>query len=507
MPGARSFRCYYATLLACCALCAAHVSPRQATSNLVDASNAAAGRTSLRICLRLADESSFAGPARVRLRSAEGREVLGVPGPNGDFLFNDVAARDYTIEATAPGFAPVHQKIEIEDHRSLTRFLVMNPKSVRPIESPRPLLEVETEPPLIASWLPPGIDEKVPYVDAEEPCPLDEIEKGTGKRMTEFVSNLEKFSASERVEHYPVDILGIRRDPQIRNFNYVVTVSRTSKGVFLLDEYRNGSTDPGQFPARIATVGMPAIALLFHPLLAIDFKFSCEGLGNWDGHAAWQVHFEQRSDKPGRLLAYSADGKYSSLSLKGRAWIDPGSLQVLHLESELVNPHVDMGLTVEDIAISYSPVHFRTLDSQLWLPNVIDLYVERKRRRYYRRHTLTDFQLFTVEATQNIKFAKESYRFTNQTDHDINGVLTVTPVSGAKARPVSLSFTIPAGESVVKLVGQGKDIQMPVESIGSATFTHGGPQDAIHVDAHLSRESTLDVISGSTVLTTFSKTQ
>ncbi len=124
--------------------------------------------------------------------------------------------------------------------------------------------------------------------------------------------------------------------------------------------------------------------------------------------------------------------------------------------------------------------------------------MERKGRRYYRRHTLSDFQLFTVEATQNIKFARESYRFTNQTDHDIKGVLTVTPISGSKARPVSLSFTIPAGESVLKLVGQGKDIQMPVESIGSAAFTHDGPHDAVRVDAHLSKESTLDVISGPT---------
>lgn len=498
MPGAQSFRCYRATLVAWCVLCAAHVSAQQAPSNLVDSSSSAAGRTSLRICLRLADESSFGGPARVRLRSAEGRDVTGIPGPDGDFLFNDVAPRDYTIEATAPGFAPVHQNIEVEDHRSLTRFLVMNPKSVHPTQPPSPLPEAEIAPPAIVSWLPPGIDEKVPYVDPDEPCPLDEIKKGTGKRMAEFVSNLEKFTSSERIEHYPVDILGTRREPQIRNFNYVVTVSRTSKGVFLLDEFRNGSSDPGQFPAHIATVGMPAIALLFHPLLATDFNFSCEGLGSWEGQSAWQIHFEQRLDRPGRLLAYSADGKYSSLALKGRAWIDPGSLQVLRLESELVKPPVELGLTVEDIAISYRPVHFRTLDGQLWLPNIIDLYVERKGRRYYRRHTLTHFQLFTVEATQNIKFAKESYRFTNQTDHDIKGVLTVTPISGSKARPVSLSFTIPGGESVLKLVGQGKDIQMPVESIGSATFTHEGPHDAIHVDAHLSRESTLDVISGPT---------
>jgi hypothetical protein len=432
----------------------------------------------------------------VRLRSADGGEVVGIPDADGEFLFTGVDPRDYTIEATAPGFLPVQQAIPIKDHGSLTRYLVMSPKAVRPTEPSGSVSNIEVALDPKTSWLPPAIDENVPYVDPEEPCPLGEVTAGTGKRMMEFVANLEKFSAAERVEHYPVDILGERHIPEIRNFNYVVTVSRTSKGVFLLDEYRNGSVAPDQFPAHVATVGMPAMALLFHPLLAPDFKFSCEGLGNWGGQAAWQIHFEQRQDKPGRLLGYSADGKYTSLVLKGRAWIDPGSLQVMRLESELVKPPVDLGLKVEDIAISYRPVHFRSAEGAIWLPDVIDLYVERRGRRYYRRHTLSDFQLFTVEATQNIKFAKESYRFTNQTTRDVKGFLTIHPVPGAKARAVSLSFTIPAGGSILKLVGEGKDIEMPVESIGSATFTHDGPHDAVRVDAHLSRESTLDVISG-----------
>ena len=497
MPGAHSFRSWGAVLVAGGFLSSGIVSGQQSASHMADPTASAASRTSLRICLRLADESSFGGPARVRLRSPDGREVTGTAGPDGDFLFNDVMPRDYTIEAIAPGFAPVRQKIEIEDHRALTRFLVMSPKPLRAVEPPKPLAEAPLAPER-SSWLPPAIDEKVPPVDPDEPCPLREITAGTGKRMTEFVANLEKFSATERVEHYPVDILGDRRAPEERKFNYVVTVSLTSKGVFLLDEYRNATVDPGQLPARLATVGMPSIALLFHPLLAPDFNFSCEGLGTLDGHAAWQIHFEQRLDRSGRLLGYSADGKYSSLALKGRAWIDPGTLQVLRIESELVKPRVDLGLTVEDIAISYSPVHFRSLEGQLWLPKVVDLYVERRGRRYYRRHTLSDFQLFTVEATQNIKFAKESYRFTNETDRDIKGLLTVRPVSGSNERPISVSFTIPASASVLKVVGQGKDIAMPVESIASATFTHEGPPDAVRVDAHLSKESTLDVISGTT---------
>src|SRR5262249_3683883 len=151
------------------------------------------------------------------------------------------------------------------------------------------------------------------------------------------------------------------------------------------------------------------------------------------------------------------------------------------------------------IAITYAHVQFRSLGQQLWLPQTADLYVERQAHRYYRRHTFSDFKLFTVDTSQNIQLAKESYGFTNESDREISGVLTVTPVSGTKLDPVSLAFTIPAGGSIVKLVGPGKDVAIPVDSVASATFAHNGPFDSVKVDAHLSKESTLDVISGTSV--------
>jgi hypothetical protein len=453
--------------------------------------------SSLRICLRLEDGSPFIGPATVRVTGTEGRELSGKMGSEGDVIFPEVHPGAYALETSAPGFVTVQEPVEIEpDHRLQTRFVIMK---LKPMGDRGPAVaggnvasREELQPNL---WKPPDLDEKVLHVDPNVECPLPQILSKTGQRMKEFVSDLEKFTASERVEHFVIDAAGVRREPMVRDFNYVVMVSRNSSGVFLLDEYRNGSVDPEQFPAHIATQGMPAIALLFHPLLAPDFTFKCEGLDAWEGQRAWQVHFVQRPDRPGRLLSYAAGGRYSSLALKGRAWIDPGTFQVRRLETELAHPLKELGLTEEHIFITYQPVKFRTQDRRLWLPRIVELYVERQGRRYYRRHTLSDFQLFTVDTTQNIQLAKESYGFSNETDLEIKGVLTVTPVAGTKLRPVSVSFTIPARGKVVKLIGPGKDIGIPVESVRSATFAHSGPPDAVTVDAHLSQESTLEVVS------------
>ena len=40
---------------------------------------------------------------------------------------------------------------------------------------------------------------------------------------------------------------------------------------------------------------------------------------------------------------------------------------------------------------------------------------------------------------------------------------------------------------------------MPVDEVGSATFTHNGPADSIKADAYLVKESTLDVIADSPI--------
>jgi hypothetical protein len=61
----------------------------------------------------------------------------------------------------------------------------------------------------------------------------------------------------------------------------------------------------------------------------------------------------------------------------------------------------------------------------------------------------------------------------------------------------AVRFTTPFGHSVCKFVGSGRDVDIPVDQIGSATFTHDGLAESITADVNLSRESTLDLIAES----------
>ena len=472
-----------------------------------------AGEASLRVNLRMRDDAAFIGESDVRLVAGDGKEVRGKPGGMpGETLFFGLAPGKYTVQASAPGYEAAEVSSEIEaGPRERTLYVVMEPRQlplreVGKLEAPArgsgapsnrnsPLDAFKAgdawkqDFPLLNEWetFPPTVDPRVG-------CPTEKVLNGVGERMKEFVSNLEKFTATEEVLHYAVDPGKKQPPPEKRQFEYLVTVSQNRIGTFLLDEDRDGTVDPGIFPGHVATMGLPALDLIFHPVMAGDFEFVCEGLGRAGGKAAWQVHFVQRADQPVRIRAYRLNGVTYQVHLKGRAWIDPGSFQLIRMETELEAPIPEILLVEEQIAIEYAPVRFKTQNIEIWLPHEAELHVVRKTHVYYRRHTFTNFKLFNVETAQNIQAPKGSYSFVNSSDYEIQGVLTVTTGKGAKQETVSVEVVVPAKGRVFKLVGPGKDVNLPVAEVASATFVHDGKAEWMTVQANLVKETTVDVI-------------
>jgi hypothetical protein len=481
-------------------------SPQTSTTTVVAAESAPSGSATLKICLRGQDDSPFSGATNLRVRSSQGLEIPEAKSElEGETLYPDLPPGTYSIEASAPGFARVTETVDIESgKRTQTLFLILKPEAPLGGANPSSAAAASTAPDSARPdanllWIPPGVDAYVPRVASGVSCALPRVLEGAGERTKQLVTNLQKFSATEHLEHYPVDYTGKRLSPLTRTFDYVAVVTLNPGGMFSIDEYRNGSVDRTRFPANVATEGLPAMALIFHPVLASDFNFVCEGLGNWGGRPAWQVHFVQRTDRPNRFGGYRTQQHYYPFDYKGRAWIDAGTYQVLRLEFELAKPIRAVGLTQQLEFINYASVSFHTRRQQLWLPQSAEMYLERRGQRFYRSHTFTDFKIFAVDTDQNIRAPKQSYCFTNTTDRDIAGVLTVSPASGISLKAVSIRFTIPPGQSIYKVVGPGKDISMPADEVGSATLTHNGPAGSVKADAYLVRESTLDVIADSSV--------
>ena len=262
--------------------------------------------------------------------------------------------------------------------------------------------------PLPSSWLPPDVDEKVPPVESGISCQLDVIVRNAGKRVQEFMRNVDRFTATESFFHESVNAWGFPAPPETRKFDYVVSIQEVRPGILNVDEYRNGGPSYEKFPGGTATLGLPSLVLIFHPYSAVNYDMTCEGLAHWNGGLAWQVHFRQRHDKPSTDRRYRVGeaGPSYPVALKGRAWIAADTFQIVRLETDLVAPLPEIRLVADHTTIEYGAVHFRRRDVDMWLPRTAEVFYDLKGRRVHRRHSFSNYMLFSVDDRQWIDVPK-----------------------------------------------------------------------------------------------------
>ena len=258
------------------------------------------------------------------------------------------------------------------------------------------------------NWAPPDVDEEKPTVDAGESCALNQIVERAGARVEELVKNVDRFTATEEMEHESLSPLGVQVARDRRKFNYLVTIRQIGGRTLDVQEYRDGSVSLEMFPAHLATVGMPSLALVFHPFVSSEYDFVCEGHGTWRGRAAWAVHFRQRDDQMSEMRNYRVNGRSFPVHLKGRAWIDGENFQILAMEADMMRPIPEIRLARDHQLIEYGPVEFKKQGTLLWLPKSADWYCQFAGKRYHRRHSFSNFLLFSVDDKQWIADPKDS---------------------------------------------------------------------------------------------------
>ena len=133
------------------------------------------------------------------------------------------------------------------------------------------------------AWGPPGIDDVKQPVAEGVACPYDKVIDGAGERIKQLVDDVGRFNAIEDLLHEDLDELDHPITRTVLKFNYVASISEPRPGVFNIGEFRDQRSGMEDFPDQIATRGLPALALIFHPDERDDFKMACEGLGDWRG--------------------------------------------------------------------------------------------------------------------------------------------------------------------------------------------------------------------------------
>jgi tetratricopeptide (TPR) repeat protein len=263
--------------------------------------------------------------------------------------------------------------------------------------------------PVPSNWLPPDVDASVPAVEPSVSCNVDDVVQKAGAQLVELAKDVDRFSATETLVHEAIDKYGMPSSPEKRIFSYVASIQEVNHHFLNVEEYRIDK-DGGQadFPSGVATNGLPALVLIFHPFNAPNFTMSCEGLARLSTGLAWQVHFKQRPDKPNVIKRYriGVDGPSYPVALKGRVWISSDTYQIVRLETDLVAPVKEIRLAADRADIEYGPVKFAKGNVSMWLPRSADVYYDWKGKRIHRRHSFSNYMLFAVDDRQKITTPK-----------------------------------------------------------------------------------------------------
>ena len=268
-----------------------------------------------------------------------------------------------------------------------------------------PALPLTTE----AKWAPPDVDEEHLVFDSNaDACSLDSITAKVGGRVEELVSNVDRFTATEDMEHTALSPLGLQVSHETRQFNYLVEIRKSGARDLDVQEYRDGSVSVQQFPAHLGTVGLPTLVLVFHPYYQPKYDFKCEGGASWNGRKVWVIHFQQKADTHSEMLVYHVNGRFYPVGMKGRAWIDAETSQILAMESDMIKPIPEIRLMRDHQLIEYGPVAFANAGTNMWLPKSADWYCSISGHRYHRRHSFSNFLLFSIDDSQKIGKPKDT---------------------------------------------------------------------------------------------------
>ena len=272
----------------------------------------------------------------------------------------------------------------------------------------KPTTAMESAIALPSNWLPPDVDERVPPVESGTECSLNEVVQKAGKRVEEFITNVDRFAATESLKHESINKWGLAAFPETRRFDYVVSIRQYRPGYFDVLEYRSNKYSLVEFPDGVETRGLPSMSLIFHPSHSGNFAMSCEGLGQWNGTPAWQVHFRQRPDKPNTIRGYriGENGPSYPVALRGRAWIAADTYQIIRMETDLVATMPEIRLFTDHTVVEYGPVRFKSRNVELWLPQSAELYSDWRGKRMHRRHSFSNYILFSVDEKESISEPK-----------------------------------------------------------------------------------------------------
>jgi hypothetical protein len=313
------------------------------------------------------------------------------------FLFRCAisAALASSASAATPGTAP-HK-----DTRPESYYLKAHPYLDEPLEYLRKLI--------------PELKGLQPSLDQKE---LPMILQKTGQQVDDFTNNVHDLIARERVVQEARNSKSFVLDSQVVEDNYLILV-RNNGFITTFRESRfdmhgnpvkqRRGSEPGQgvfAPGYRISSGFASSNVYFATSQQPGSTFRYLGTERIGDEDAYVVAFAQLPSEATISALWIGPGAPVQMLDQGIAWVDKNTFQIIRLRTDLLAPRPEIGLVRITTESTFSEVHIPDVPSALWLPSVVNEYIEQtdpqlRVRSFRNTHVFSNYHRYLRNVTED----------------------------------------------------------------------------------------------------------
>jgi hypothetical protein len=184
-----------------------------------------------------------------------------------------------------------------------------------------------------------------------------------------------------------------------QKFSYIILTHPAEEGRLLLEEYRTGRNDKPitQGTAAPHFQGFASAWIFFSSLNQVESRFRYLGQQKMDKHETFVVAFAQAPgaiEHPGEYMTTAGP---IPMLLQGIAWIDQSDFRIVRLRTDLLAPQPQVDFQRQMSNILFGPVRIPVLDSELWLPQDVDVEMEANGQYLQEQHRYSKYRLYEAK--------------------------------------------------------------------------------------------------------------
>jgi hypothetical protein len=220
------------------------------------------------------------------------------------------------------------------------------------------------------------------------------------KQIVQYISQLANLHCKETVTQEKLSPKGHVETTEHSSYDYLIMMEGTGDDFQLNESRLETKAAPHKQLPMLVTNGFSTLLLVFHPYYSNAFEFQPGQEETVDGVQAVTVHFKHIHGQR-TLAALSLRNREFPLELKGTAWLDKNTGQVLKMESTLIDDMSDIGLRSLDVHVDYKYIQLGKNAASLTLPVLATVEVTTPRQHWRNTHKFSEYKIFGAEAEQD----------------------------------------------------------------------------------------------------------